>query len=264
MEVTEKYIHLPAGLNRDCPENGDVLISVDVATPKLLPEAVSHLARFVQLRIDHHRTDTPFAPLELVDTGAGACGEIIYDLLQELGVEPDKAIAEALYTAVATDTGCFRYANTTEHSFLVAAACARAGGDLHGINQAVFETNSFSRLRLQSWMVEHVRFLKEGTGAVCALPMSLESRLGLREDDMENISGFLRTIEGVRVAATLRQTGENRVKLSVRAVPGYDAAWVCAEFGGGGHKGAAGATLALPLDEAEKAVASRIEKLLEQ
>ena len=113
MEVTEKYIRLHEGLNKDCPDDGDTLITVDVAAPSLLPEAVSHLARFVQLRIDHHGSDTPFAPLDLVDAGAGACGEIIWDLLRELEITLDREIADALYIAVSTDTGGFRYANTT-------------------------------------------------------------------------------------------------------------------------------------------------------
>ncbi len=263
MEITGKYSHLHAGLNQDCPENGDTLISVDVASPKLLPDPVSHLARFVQLRIDHHGNDTPFAPLELVDAGAGACGEIIWDLLQELEVPMDKAIAEAIYTAVSTDTGGFRYANTTAHSFQTAAACVQAGGDIHSINQAIFETVTFAKLRLQSWMVENTRFYKEGKLAVCALPLAVERQLGLTEDDLENISGFPRSIEGVRMAATLRETGDGKLKLSVRALPGFDAAAVCAKFGGGGHKGAGGATLECALEEAAAKVAMEMERAVD-
>ena len=260
MEITEKYNHLHNGLNRDCPETGDTLISVDVATPQLLPDVFSHLARRVRLRIDHHGKDTPFAPLELVDPRAGACGEIIFDLLTELGVEPDKAIAEALYIAVSTDTGCFRYANTTAHSYMVAAACARAGGDLHTINQTIFETNSFAKLRLQGWMTEHIRFRCGGQVAVCPLPRSVERELGVTEDDLENLSGFVRSIEGVKLAATLRETSGG-IKVSVRALPGYDAAAVCAKFGGGGHKGAGGASLTMPREEAAAQVSMEMERL---
>jgi phosphoesterase RecJ-like protein len=261
MEITEKYRHLHAGLNQDCPESGDTIISVDVAAPQLLPEVFSHLSRRVRLRIDHHSTDTPFAPLELVDAGAGACAELIYDVLQELGVALDKPMAEALYTAISTDTGCFRYANTTAHTFLTAAACAAAGGDLHGINQRIFETNSFAKLRLHSWMVENIRFLQDGKLAICALPLEVEKQLALTEDDLENVSGFPLSIEGVCVAATLRQNSDGKVKLSVRALPGYSAAALCEKFGGGGHKGAAGATLSVPLEEAAAMVAVEMEKL---
>ena len=261
MEITEKYSHLHRDLNQDCPEGGDTLIVVDTAAPQLLPDAYSHLAKFVRLRIDHHGSDTPFAPLQLVDPSAGATGEIIYDVLMELGVTLDKRMAEALYTAISTDTGCFRYANTTAHTFRTAAACWEAGGDLQGINQAIFDTNSFGRLRLQGWITENIRFRCGGQVAVCALPAQVERDLGLTEDDLENVSGFPRSIEGVKIAATLRETPGGFVKISVRALPGYNAAAVCEKFGGGGHKGAAGATLKAELEEAAAKVSMEMERL---
>ncbi len=263
MEVTEKYMHLHQGLTKDCPDEGDILIAVDTAAPQLLPEAYSHLAKFVRLRIDHHGSDTPFAPLQLVDASSGACGEIIYDVLAEMGVTLDKRMAETLYTAISTDTGCFRYANTTAHTFRVAAACCEAGGDLQTINQQIFDTNSFGRLRLQGWITENIRFRRGGQVAVCALSAQVERDLGLTEDDLENVSGFPRSIEGVKIAATLRQTGDGFVKISVRALPGYDAAAVCAKFGGGGHKGAAGAILKAELEEAAAMVSMEMESLFE-
>ena len=141
------------------------------------------------------------------------------------------------------------------------AACAAAGGDLYRINQAIFETNSLAKLRLQGWIVENIQFFHDRAIAVCALPLAVEKAIGVTEDDMENISGFPRSIEGVKIAATLRQTEDGRVKISVRAVPGYDAAAVCSQFGGGGHKGAAGATTNLPLEAAAVAVAQAMEAL---
>lgn len=263
MEITEKYLHLHEGLAKDCPDAGDTLITVDTAAPQLLPDAYSHLAKFVRLRIDHHSSDTPFAPLQLVDASSGSCGEIIYDVLMEMGVTLDKRMAETLYTAISTDTGCFRYANTTAHTFRTAAACWEAGGDLQTINQQIFDTNSFGRLRLQSWITENIRFRCGGQVAICALPAQVERDLGLTEDDLENVSGFPRSIEGVKIAATLRQTGDGFVKISVRALPGYDAAKVCVKFGGGGHKGAAGATLKAELEEAAALVSMELETLFE-
>ncbi len=258
-EITGNYIRLHDGLTCPAYREGQVLVSVDVASPELLPAAWENLLGKIALRIDHHASATSFTELELVDATAGACGDIIYDVLRLLSVRLDKPMAEALYTAVSTDTGCFRYANTTPHSYEVAAACAHAGGDLHTINQIIFDTNSLARLRLQGWIVENIRLLQGGKIAVCALPRSVEEALGLTEDDMENISGFPRSIEGVKMAATLRQGDENTVKVSVRALPGFDAAAVCAKFGGGGHKGAAGATLHMPLEEAAMAVSQAME-----
>ncbi|MCI7809303.1 DHH family phosphoesterase [bacterium] len=252
-EVTPKFQWLHQGLTKPEVEPGDTLVSVDVASPGMLPEAFSHLLGSIELRIDHHGSATSFTDLELVEPDSASCAEIVWDLLKGMGVTPDCPLAEAVYVGTSTDTGCFRYSNTTAHSFETAAACAEAGAGIFELNQTLFETNTLGRLRIQGWMVEHIRLLREGTLAVCAIPRSVERELGVTEDDMDNISSFPRTLEGVKMAATLRET-EDGAKLSVRAVPGWDAARVAARFGGGGHKGAAGATLKLPLPQAAQAV----------
>ena len=260
-EITEKYAPLHQGLTKASPEEGDTLVCVDVASAGMLGAAFAPYQDKIALRIDHHGSADSFTPMELVQPERAACGEIVYEVLCRLGITLDKPMAEALYTAVSTDTGCFRYANTTENSFLVAAACAKESKDLFRINQALFDTNSLARLRVQGWLVENARFLRGGRAVVCALPLEVEQQLGVTEDDMENISGFPRSIEGVKVAATLRQETSGLIKLSVRAVPGYDAAAICAKFGGGGHKGAAGASLNLPMAEAVDAVIEAISNL---
>ncbi len=261
-ETTPKYAPLHQGLTLDDAQEHHTLVCVDTAAPDMLPPAFSHLLGRIQLRIDHHATATPFTPYALVEPVAGACGEILWDLMDPLGLTLDKPMADALYTAVSTDTGCFRYANTTAHSFLTAAACAQAGADLSGINLAMFDTNSLAKLRIQSWMIANARFCREGRGVVCAIPLSVEKGMGVTQDDMDNISGYPRTIEGVCLAATLRQLSDGRVKLSLRALPGYDAAAICAKFGGGGHKDAAGATFALPLEQAAQMVMAALEEAL--
>lgn len=260
-EITEKYIHLHQGLTKPAPEDGDTVVSVDVASPNMLPDVFEYLKDKIALRIDHHSSATSFTPYELVDPDAAACGEIVYDVLCILGAALDVPMANALYTAVSTDTGCFRYANTTANTLTVAAACARVSSELFQINQALFDTNSLSRLRLQGWLVEHALFLQDGKIAICALPLEIERQMGLTEDDLENISGFPRSIAGVRIAATLRQEPSGLIKMSVRAVPGYDASAICAKFGGGGHKGAAGANISLPMGEAVQAVAQAMPHL---
>lgn len=252
-EVTPKYAGLVEGLTKPRPEAGDTLICVDCASSDMLG-SLSYLADRVALRIDHHSTADSFTPMELVQPQAAACGETIYALLTELGVTIDKAIANAIYTAVATDTGCFRYANTTADTFYVAAKCAEAGAELFAINQELFITTSLARLQVQSYLINNARFSQEGRVAICPLPLQAERDMGATEDDLENISSFPRSIQGVKIAATIRENPDGLLKLSVRAVPGYDAAAVCAVFGGGGHKGAAGANLRMTMEEAVLAV----------
>jgi len=255
-EITPKYVHLHQGLTKPVAEEGDFVVTVDVASENMLPDCFKGLP--FDLRIDHHGSATSFTPVELVEPGAAACGETVYGVLTEMGAELDIPMANALYTAISTDTGCFRYANTTSDTFAAAAACAKAGAEVFLLNQLLFETNSLARLKVQSRMLQDAIFLQGGKVVICPLPKSVETECNATEDDLENISGFPRTIEGVKLAVTIREEGTGRVKMSVRAVPGQDASALCAKFGGGGHKGAAGASMNMTMDEAVKAVIAEL------
>ena len=253
-EVSERFQWLHAGLTKSAPEGNEIIVSTDVASPSMLPEAFKSLLGGIALCIDHHGSATSFTDSELVDPHSASCAELIWDVLERMGVKADQAIAEAVYVGTSTDTGCFRYSNTTAHTFATAAMCAQAGARIYELNQELFETNTLGRLRMQGWIVDHMRMLEGGKMAICAIPRAVEEELGVTQDDMDNISSFPRTVAGVCVAATLRESAEGDTKLSVRAVPGYDAAKVTEKFGGGGHKGAAGASLKMPLEEAAEAV----------
>ena len=257
-EVSSRFQWLHLGLTKEAVEENDTVISVDVASPGMLPKAFEHLLGRIALRIDHHGSATSFTDVELVDAGSASCAEVVWDVLEEMGVQMDSAIAEAVYVGVSTDTGCFRYANTTAHTFAVAARCASAGARVYELNQELFETNTLGRLRMQAWIVDNMKLLREGELAIIAIPKAVEESLGVTEDDMDNISSFPRTVAGVKMAATLRETAEGDTKMSVRAVPGCDATAVTVKFGGGGHKGAAGASFKLPLEKA----AEEVEKVM--
>ena len=259
-EVSPYLEALVLGLTKACAEETDTIVSVDVASPGMLQKEAADLLGRIALRIDHHGSATSYTDEELVDPMAAACGEIVYDVLMEMGAELTKDMAWRLYIAVSTDTGCFRFANTNAHSYLTAAACAATGADLYPITQALFDTNTLGKLKLQSWMLENARFLCDGKAAVCGIPRSLEETV--TKEDLEGVAGFLRSIEGVKICATIRET-ETGSKMSVRAVPGYDAALVCQKFGGGGHKGAAGAGMNLPLTEAVEAAAQALMEIVE-
>ena len=259
-EVSPYLEALVLGLTKAAPEEGDTILSVDVASPGMLQKEAAPLLGRIELRIDHHGSATSYTNEELVDPMAAACGEIVYDVLMEMGAQLTKEMAWRLYIAVSTDTGCFRFANTNAHTYQTAAACAATGADLYPITQALFDTNSLGKLKLQSWMLENARFLCEGKAAVCGIPKSLEETV--TKEDLEGVAGFLRSIEGVKICATVRET-ETGSKMSVRAVPGYDAAAVCQKFGGGGHKGAAGAGMNLPLDQAVEAAAQALVEIVE-
>jgi len=253
-EITDHFRWLYEGLTKEAAEEGDTIVTVDVASPGMLPIAFQHLLGKINLRIDHHASATSFTEYELVDGASASCAEVVWDVLKWMGVRPDRAISEATYVGVSTDTGCFRYANTTDHTFSVAAECARGGARIYELNQELFETNTLGRLKMQAWIVDHMKMIRDGEMAIVAIPKAVEKKIGVTEDDMDNISSFPRTVAGVCMAATLRETNDDGTKISVRAIPGYDATKVTVPFGGGGHKGAAGASLKMPLEEAAKAV----------
>ena len=255
-ETTPQYAFLQEDVCCEACSEDRTVISVDVAADKLFPPAFAPLLPRIALKIDHHGAGSDFAPLALVDPGSAACGEIVWDLLRELGVSMDRATAEAVYTAVSTDTGCFRFSNTTAHTLHTAAACLEAGAQTYPINKALFETTRLCRLKIESYLADHLEFLEDGKLALALLPREVEQACGVTEDDLVNISNFARNIEGVMLAATFRTESDGATKISLRSAPGYNSAAVSAELGGGGHAAAAGVRIA-----ADQAAAR--EKLLE-
>ena len=246
-QLTERYRPYHRGLTCPAPIPGALVVSVDVAGREMLCKGAQTLP--VDLLLDHHGTNPGFAARGHIDPSAGACGEIIYRVLTAMGLRLDRPTAEALYVAVSTDTGCFRYSNTTARTLQVAAACLEAGAKTYPINKQLFDTTRLCRLRLNAYMAQHLELLQGGTLALCLIPLEVERETGVTEDDLEDVSNFARNVEGVQLAVTFRTVECGDTKLSVRSAPGYDAAAVCAALGGGGHAAAAGATL--PCNQAE-------------
>ncbi len=257
-QVTEKYAPLLAGLTGSAWQGKD-LIAVDVAAADMLAE--SACAGEIDLLLDHHGSNTGLGRRGLICPQAAATGELVYALLLELGLPLDKPTAEAIYIAVSTDTGCFRYANTTANTLRVAAACLDAGADSYEINQSIFETKRLPRLKMDAYIAEHVELFAGGKLALIAIPREAEAACGVNEDDMESVSAYARNIEGVCLAVTMRSQADGRTKLSVRSAPSYDSAALCGLFGGGGHRGAAGASLDLPQSTAREKVLEGFRRL---
>ncbi|MBR6377152.1 MAG: DHH family phosphoesterase [Oscillospiraceae bacterium] len=237
------------------------IVSCDVASRGLFPFGMEQAQ--VALAIDHHGSNEDFAVRSCVDGSRAACGEILLELLPLLGVALDKPMAEALYVAISTDTGCFRYANVTPNTFRCAALCAAAGAELYPINRAFFEIKRRPRLQLEAHLIETMEFFAGGRVAVSAISEDLIQELGLTEDDIDDIAGFGRSVEGVDIAVMLREVEQGMGKCSVRTSPAFDAARICRRLGGGGHPGAAGASLPGGLPAIRAAVLASIGEELE-
>lgn len=234
------------------------VVAVDVADLALLGRLEGEYGQRVDLCVDHHPSNKRYAKNLLLRGESASCCEVIYDLLVAMGCEITPAIANAIYLGASTDTGCFRYGNTTANTHLVAAKVIEAGADHGRINRVIFETVSPQRLTFESRVRETLQYFY---GGHCALMYQLQSAfagLDLEESELEGISNIPRTIEGVEVGVTVRQQADGSCRISLRSSDFVDASEICQRFGGGGHKRAAGCTICAEPTEAGMAVVRAI------
>ena len=259
-QFTPKFRPYLEGLTTETIPEEALLVAVDIASPGLFNFSAVGLEDQISLLLDHHGRNSQYAERNLVDSGAAACGEIILDILVKMKVPVDARIAEAVYVAISTDTGCFRFSNVTADTLRAAALCTDFGADTFSINQVMFLTKTMARLKLDAYLTETTQFYADGLVAVSMLTPEIREKLGVTEDDIDDISGFGRDIEGVEIGVMVRQEG-TKGKISVRTSPNYDASAICAVLGGGGHKAAAGATVEGGMDAAKAAALDAISRL---
>lgn len=219
------------------------VMSVDVADLSLLKTISEKYAGQIELAIDHHGTHKPFAKERWVEADSAATAEMIWQLLKELKISPDKTMADCVYTGLCTDTGCFRYRNTTPRTHLLAAETMEAGADAGEINRVMFESKSRAQAEAESQILNAMEFFCGGKCAMVRIPQKIYGEKGVTENDLEGVPALSRQIEGVLIGVTLKEKEDGTIKASVRTNPGADAAELCSRFGGGGHAGAAGCTL---------------------
>ena len=237
------------------------VVSTDIAAAALFPENAKPYAERVDLAIDHHPSFEGFGRENYVRPSAAATGEIIYDILAELG--PITAeMALPLYMAVSTDCGCFAYNNTTAQTHAVAAALLRTGIDFQAVNKTFFRTKTKKRLALEAAMLSEIEYHDHDRVAVLAVPMSLIARAQATETDAEDLSALGGQIEGVDCAVTMRELRPDVWKFSLRTGPRVNATNVCALLGGGGHAAAAGCTVEAPFAEAKGRMLEAIAQMV--
>ena len=256
-QITPHYRPFAEGLIENRLQPQHTVISVDLASPGLFPYSFDGSAP-VRLAIDHHGSNTRYAEASWIASECAACGEMIFALARELDVTLTIEMARALYLAISTDTGCFRYANVTADTLAIASALLACGVDAYPINKTFFETKRLPRLRLEAELTQNLALSAGGVVGVCAIPLALRHRLGLQEDDLDDISGFPRLIEGIEIGVVLREQEEGQCKISVRTSPNYDACAICQRLDGGGHKAAAGATVSGDVETGRVAVLKAI------
>ncbi len=251
-EITERYAKLITPCYPDSEFNPLYIVTVDIAQEKLFTKNACGFKGKVNLAIDHHPSNEKYARDSLVRPEAGACAEVVYEVLMALGVRITKEIAECVYIGVSTDTGCFKFSNTTPQTHAVAAACLSTGMDGGEINRRLFETKSVPRFRMERIIFDTMEFYEDGKIALAVIWRNDIEKAGACQDDLDSIASLTRQIEGVEVGVTLTENKDRKsVKLSVRTTKTVDASEICCKFGGGGHMRAAGAALDCGMEDAK-------------
>lgn len=240
------------------------IIAVDVASPMQLGE-LEFLADKVNLTIDHHSMNTRFSDYN--EDFCAACAEIImeiaYSVLNIFDKLP-KHFYECIYAGISGDTGCFKYSNTTYRTMKFGAELIARGIDFAEINHKIFDTKSRAELKGQELTYKNMTLCCDGKLAVTVITNQMKEENGICDLDISDIVSYIRCIEGVLVAVSLKETkDENVYSISSRSNCEIDVAEVCASFGGGGHKRAAGAKIkAASKEEAVKICIDAFSKVL--
>lgn len=245
--VAHKYDYLKDSMQMQTFER-EFVVSVDVAAPSLLGDNQGEYEEIIDLCIDHHGTNSMQAKDIYVESDSSAAAEIVYNLILELCVKITPEIANCIYTGVSTDTGCFRYTNTTPRTHKIAAELMEFGADWQNINAKMFEIKSREQLRLERMVYRTLDYFCEGKVALIYTTMDMLADAGIRDDEVEGLASIPKCIEGVLLGITMREKEDGSFKISVRSNEGANAAEFCGLFGGGGHPAAAGCTVKGDLD----------------
>lgn len=227
----------------------DYVVAVDLADPQLLGNLRAQYESAADLGIDHHGSNTGWTRESLVDASAAAACELIAQVLHALGVPLNRDIANCLYTGLCTDTGCFRYSNTTPRTLRLAADLMEAGADAAAINMQMFEIKTPSRLAIERMALDGLQYAYDGRVAVMRLSLDMIAASGATDSDLDGLAPIPRNIAGVDIGLTVRERAPGDYKVSVRTTESVDASALCRTLGGGGHVRAAGCRLSGSCDD---------------
>lgn len=216
------------------------VIAVDVADAKLLGTPLSAYSDFVELCIDHHVSNTDYAKRLLVYPNASAACEVVYRVLAEMGYVPDRLTAECLYTGIATDTGCFKYGNTTKLAHTIAAKLMEYGADIETINREMFDKKSKRRLAAEQHILTNMEYYLDDKCTVTLVTLKDMEEKGFSSEELEGTAGITVQPEGVEVGVLIKEKEKGKFKISMRSASEVDVSAICAKFDGGGHVKAAG------------------------
>lgn len=212
--------------------------------------------------IDHHETESTFGDIRWIEPEAAATGMMVFYIIKELGIPITKEIAVNLYSAIAIDTGTFRYSNTTADVLRVSAELIEAGADPASVSRNLYEM--WSRKRFKLFIMVLNTFEIKNNIAMMTVTQEMFRKTGTTPADTETFSGFPRVIEDISISAFFREITSNHWKVSLRSRGNVNVAEIAIHFRGGGHRNAAGYRINASLQSAKKALIQEVRRIMEK
>ena len=233
----------------------DLLVVLDTAVPDRIGSVLGLTEHLPRVVIDHHViADDGLDGVEFRDPSAAATGELIYDLLVSGGMEPTPTIVQGVYVALLTDTGGFRFSNSSPRCHRIVAELIEGGAEPERLNRQVYGAVPLRRLRLLREVLGTLELDPGGRVAWAIVPRASYEELGADGEDLEGMVDFPRSIRGVEVGMLFRELPDDTTKVSFRSTGSVDVNLLARAFGGGGHQKASGALIRLSLSAATDAV----------
>jgi phosphoesterase RecJ-like protein len=243
----------------------DVAVALDCAEKKRLGDFVKYLdLHKLTVNIDHHETNDGFADINLIAPTASCTGELVFRILKMAGFSICTDVASNLFAAVQTDTGSFRYTNTSPSAMRMGAELIESGARPWEISREVMDGYDASRLRLLELALGTLEFHFHDRLGMMTIRRHMFERTGSSPEDSERFVDYPRFVYGVEVAAVLRETGKDRYKFSLRSDQTFNVANLAATFGGGGHKQAAGFECRGSVDQVKRTFLKTAGRILDE
>ena len=266
-EIPEKYKFLPLTEQIKMPDQLQEvfshIITVDCADEQRIGTGVKEKIDCnyqTWINIDHHPTNTDFGTVNLVDPHAASTTVIIYELMKKLELSFDYNISICLYTGLMTDTGSFKYSNTTAKVHMIAADLISYGIDVNDIFDRIYETMSLGKLRFLQSALATINV--DQTGKIAWIDLDMQKSSNSIVDDVDGLVDYPRGIEGVEVAIAFKIIETKKIKVSLRSKKYVDVSRIACEFNGGGHRRASGCMLAESLEVARNKIIQSIKKYI--
>jgi phosphoesterase RecJ-like protein len=244
------------------PDPDRLIIAVDSAEQKRLGPAFEQWQRNPDVNIDHHISNPGYAKLNLIDTESPATAQVLHEIMTELGMPLTPDVAANLYVGLMTDTGNFRYRQTTAHTFEVAAQLIKAGANPTTLAESCYQSFRAERLLLMREVFSAIHFTDDQRVAWFSLSPEMYARSGALPDETEGLIEFLQAVRTVEVAFVMEALPDGLTRASMRSRGTVDVNQICREFGGGGHRLAAGLRTKLTPAELEPELLKRIARQL--